>query len=41
MNSYMFSLEKAEVSAATHHNERFSKSGILSYNTEGSDMAGR
>ena len=37
----MISLEKAEVSAATRHNERFSKSGILSYNTEGSGMAGR
>ena len=34
----MISFEKAEVSATARHNERFSKSGILNYNTEGSDM---
>ena len=43
MNFYinLYTLEKAELTASIHHNERFSKSGIPVYNSKVLDMAGR
>ena len=37
----MISLEKAELTASVYHIEIFSKSGILIYNSEALDTAGR
>ena len=43
MNFYinLYTLEKAELTASIHHNQRFSKSGIPVYNSKVLDMAGR
>ena len=40
-NSYMDSLEKAELTASIRHIAKFLKSGIPIYNSEVPDMAGR
>ena len=41
INSYMNTLEKAELTASLRHIERFSKSVIPIYNPEVPDTAGR
>ena len=41
INSYMGTLEKAEVTTSIHHIGRFLKSGIPSYNSEVPDTASR
>ena len=41
INSYMYTSEKAELTASIHHLQRFSKSGIPIYISEVPETAGR
>ena len=41
INSYMNTLKKAKINALVQHIEKFSKSGILIYNSKVLDTAGR